>query len=143
MRLQTHFCDSWRRMWLKHFRTYDGHRIGKRNMQIYHGLHLSTCTNEPFGEDLCARCEVVIKREPDLCTFWDDWTFCEWRATLVCGAVRLLLVTRVRVTYFQTNCLQPVCCDSLCVLVSRLTPRVISGTVTDCHRVYCSKFVRL
>ena len=35
----------------------------------YHGLHLSTCTNKPFGEDLYARCEAVIKREPDLRTF--------------------------------------------------------------------------
>ena len=31
-------------------------------LRQYHGLHLSTCTNEPFGEDLCARCEAVIKR---------------------------------------------------------------------------------
>ena len=28
----------------------------------YHGFHLSACTNEPFGEDLCARCEAMIKR---------------------------------------------------------------------------------
>ena len=35
----------------------------------YHGLHLSTCTNEPFGEDLCARFKAVINREPDVCTF--------------------------------------------------------------------------
>ena len=34
MRLQTHFSDSWRRMWLRHYRIYDGRRIGKRNMQI-------------------------------------------------------------------------------------------------------------
>ena len=27
---------------------------------VYHGFHLSACTNEPFGEDLCARCEAVI-----------------------------------------------------------------------------------
>ena len=32
------------------------------NTVAYHGFHLSTCTNEPFGEDLCARCEAVVKR---------------------------------------------------------------------------------
>ena len=26
-------------------------------------LHLSTCTNEPIGEDLCARCEAVVEKE--------------------------------------------------------------------------------
>ena len=30
---------------------------------IYHGFHLSTCTNEPVGEDLCARCEAVFEKE--------------------------------------------------------------------------------
>ena len=29
----------------------------------YHGFYLSTCTNEPVGEDLCARCEAVVKKE--------------------------------------------------------------------------------
>ena len=29
----------------------------------YHGFHLSTCTNEPVGEDLCARCEAVVEKE--------------------------------------------------------------------------------
>ena len=43
--------------------------LGMQSHAQYHGLHLSTCTNEPFGEDLCARCQAVVKREPDLCTF--------------------------------------------------------------------------
>ena len=29
----------------------------------YHGFHLSTCTNEPVGEDLCARCEAVVEKK--------------------------------------------------------------------------------
>ena len=31
--------------------------------RFYHGFHLSTCTNEPVGEDLCARCEAVVEKE--------------------------------------------------------------------------------
>ena len=42
--------------------------------------------------------------------------FCEWRATLACGAVRLLLVTWWSVTRFQADCLQPLCCVFLSVL---------------------------
>ena len=78
-----------------------GSGIPSIGMTMYHGLHLSTCTNEPFGEDLCARCEAVIKKGNQICVLSGMTVFCEWRATLVCGSVRLLLVTRHSVTHLS------------------------------------------
>ena len=48
----------------------------------YHGFHLSTCTNEPFGEDLCARCEAVVKRH-EIWNF-NAWLYSEWIASYIC-----------------------------------------------------------
>ena len=44
--------------------TFTNRQSGKRNLNTdpkCNVLHLSTCTNEPSGEDLCARWLVVIK----------------------------------------------------------------------------------